>query len=263
MCKKIGIAAVAVLAGLLVLNNTRLGSWVGFAWKKAKDGICKQVPPEVEIERLRYELTQIDKEIDKNTKALAPDVVAVEELQKQVDNGTKNLKVRYAALMKAKKSVDDGDKLVSFNGRQLKPDAARQAIRAEWDSYVLFEKTLKSKEKLLESKERHLAQAKKALANWSQTRNELVAQIDAIEADLKEVRMAEAEENFQIDNTRLTRFQGSLDELKKSVRVKQEELKLHREFARSPEAQPAADKSGDVDRAWKDMEEREHQGEVV
>ena len=52
MCKKIGIAAIAVLAGLLVLNKTPLGNWAKFGLHRAKEAFNNAVPPEVEIAKL-------------------------------------------------------------------------------------------------------------------------------------------------------------------------------------------------------------------
>jgi hypothetical protein len=262
MCKKIGIAAVAVLAGLLVLNNTRLGSWVGFAWKKAKDGICSKVPLEVKIEHLKYELAQLEPEIRKAENALARDIVAMQDLQKEVDNGQKNLTDRYAAIMKAKKEVDAGTKQIAFGGHTLTPDKAKAAITREWESYLRAEKTLKSKEKLLEAKVKHVAESKQALENWGATRDQLLADINEIDDEIRAVRLAESESHFQIDNERVARFQKDLEDLKKEVRVKQEEQKLHGTFRSSPEGRPVV-KNEAADRAWQEMEEREQKGEVV
>jgi hypothetical protein len=261
MCKKIGIAAVAVLAGLLVLNNTRLGSWVGFGWKKMKDGICSKVPLQVKIDHLKYELAQLEPEIKKSEDALARDIVAMQDLQKEVDNGKKNIADRYTAIMKAKKEVDGKEKFISFNGRKLEPAAAKSAITREWESYLRAEKALKSKEKLLEAKEKHVAESKQALENWGATRDQLVAEIAEIEDEVKALKLAESESHFKIDNERVARFQSDLDELKTEVRVQQEKAKLHNTF-KSPESRPVV-KSEASERAWQEMEEREQKGDVV
>src|ERR671924_382142 len=59
MCKKIGIAAIAVVAGLIVLNHTKVGGWPKYAFRSLKEKVEASVPPEVQIDKLKKELANI------------------------------------------------------------------------------------------------------------------------------------------------------------------------------------------------------------
>lgn len=263
MLKKIAIAAVAVLAGLLVLNNTRLGSWCGFAWHKAKEAVSKQVPPEMEIERLKFELTQLEPEIKKNTSALAKEMQAVEDLHEDIAKTKIRLDKKYAEIQAAIQEVDSGAKLVSYNGRKYQSLVeAKEAILLDRETYKQAKKSLEARENLLAAKESAIVEAKKQLASWQATRQQLADEIDQLEAELKALKIAEEQNNIRIDNTRLNRFRASLDDLKHTLKVRQKELALSKgEFAPAPDLKPA--KVEAVEGAWDKMKEEEKAGKIA
>src|SRR5215472_9927295 len=82
MCKKIGIAAVAVVAGLLVLNHTKLGSWAKYAFHSIKKQVEDSVPPEVEIAKLKSELASFGPKVHEHINKMAEDKTAVTKLEK-------------------------------------------------------------------------------------------------------------------------------------------------------------------------------------
>ena len=81
MFKKIAIASVVVVAGLVLLAKTNLGSYAHTAWKKAKIGVSEQVPLEFEIERVRDEVSKLTPDMDKNFNAIAHEMVAIDNLR--------------------------------------------------------------------------------------------------------------------------------------------------------------------------------------
>jgi chromosome segregation ATPase len=234
MCKKIAIVAVAVVAGLILLSKTNLGSYVGFSWKKGKEFFQQAVPPEVEVERLRHELTQLDPEIKKARSTLAEEAVNVEMLREDVEKTRLNLHKRQEEILLMKRDVESGKSEVNYGGRTIPVSRVRTMLAADWDAYKRAEEALKSKEKLLEAKEIALAEGQKQLADMTGLKGQLQAELDRVEADLKTVRLAQTRNNIQIDNTRITRFNNSLNELKRRIRVEKKDLDMQAISASHP-----------------------------
>lgn len=254
MCKKIAIVVVALVAGLVLLNKTSLGSYVGFSWKKSKDYFQKQVPHEIELERLRHEVTQLDPEIKRARSTLAEESVAVDMLREDVDRTQANLKTRLTEILALRKDLDSGATTLTVTGRSVPATTVRNRVAADWESYKRAEEGQKSKEKLLEAREAALADGRAQLAGMSDLKAQLSGELDQLEAELKTVRLAQTRHNIQLDNTRLTRFNTSLTELKRRVKVEQRLVEME---AGAVKHTATFEKSADVaDKALKEIDER-------
>jgi chromosome segregation ATPase len=258
MCKKIGIAAIVVVAGLLVLNKTKLGDWARYGWHRAKEAMNHSLPPEEEVKRLRYELSQLEPEMNKNMDALASERFAAKELRKEVEDGRIALDKRFNEFKHAKNDLKDTNLTrVSFDGRQMKKSDAEAAIASQWETYKTAEKTLKAKEKLLDAKEAQVGKMEEQVLQWKNIRDQMKAEIDAIEAEIKNLRLAEAANRItEFDNSRLSRFQESLTDLKRTVGERQERVKVHAEFNGTGQS-TGGDKPVSADRAMSEIEDRE------
>ncbi|HXG10453.1 MAG TPA: hypothetical protein VNK04_11870 [Gemmataceae bacterium] len=255
MCKKIGIVAVAIVAVLILLSKTNLGSYISFSWKKSKEFLNKQVPPEVEIERLRHELTQLDPEIKKARTALAEEAVAVEMLREDVEKHRANLSKRQNEILTMRRDLEKGDTHLVYNGQRLPVSSVRTMLARDWESYKRAEEGLKSKEKLLEAKEAALAEGHKQLLEMTGLKEQLQAELDQVEAELKTLRIAQTRHGIQIDNTRLSRFRNSLDELKKRIKIETRVLDYEAKYSNHPAVE--IEKQVDVaDKALKEIDER-------
>jgi uncharacterized protein (DUF3084 family) len=254
MCKKIGIAAIAVVAGLFVLNHTKLGDWAKYACHQGMAKIKSQVPPEVVVERLKYELTQLEPEINQNKDRLARDIVEVKHLKADIDTAEVNLQRKYNDIMEAKKAVDEPTtKTVSYNGKSLTPKKAKDVVLRDYEAYKSAKNAVEMKRKLVAAKEAAIDEATRQLANWQATRDELKAEIEQLEAEIHTLQIAEARHDINIDNTRLTRLRDSIKELRKENEVRSQRLLLEGEVVTTDGQK--AEKAEATDRAWNEIGE--------
>jgi chromosome segregation ATPase len=251
MFKKIGIAAVVVVAGLMVLNHTKLGSWVGFAWKNMKEKVQSSVPPEVEIERLKFELTQLDPEIRKNKDQLAKSLVDLADMKENIIVAEGNLQKRYDEIVSAKKEVDGGAVKVSYNGRSLPAKRVKELVVKDFEGYKNAKGAVEAQKKLIAAKETAVEEARSQIANWQTDRDTLKAQIDQLEAELKTIQMLEAKHEIYVDNTRMNRFKESLKDLRHTIKVRTTRLHLEGETVSSQDT--PAEKTEAVERAWNEI----------
>ncbi len=261
MLKKIVIAGVAVLIGLAVLSYTDCGSYIGLGWKKMKDKARNAVPPEVQIERLRHDLTQLEPEMKKNRSALAQQLVELDMLTQDINKTEARLKVRFEELQALKEEAKSGVKAVSFDGRKYSNVHAQEVFINEWATYKTAKESLDARKKLLEAKTASATEAKKALANWAAMKAQREAELDQIEAELRTVRLAQERNHIEIDHSRLSRFNSSVTDLKKRVAVMQKELQLQGEFGtRSVKVE---DNSAAFEKALKEIDEHIGKAEVA
>src|SRR5205085_7520694 len=103
MIKKVIVGAVAVAAGLSLLSWAGLGSYPGTIAQKVRSTFKKQVPLEFEIERLRYQVTQLVPDMKKHLNTIAEEMVAVENLKEEVADIRSNLKNQKDKILALKK----------------------------------------------------------------------------------------------------------------------------------------------------------------
>jgi chromosome segregation ATPase len=165
-----------------------------------------------------------------------------------------NLKKRLDEILCVRKDLDSGTEFVVYGAKKYPAVRVRSMLASDWESYKRVEEGLKSMEKLLEAKEAALAEGHKQLASMTGLKDQLKGELDQVEAELKTLRLAQTRNNIQIDNTRMTRFNNSLAELKKRIKIETKELEYDGVFA-GPAV--TAEKPVDVaERALKEIDER-------
>jgi translation initiation factor 1 (eIF-1/SUI1) len=231
MFKKIGIAALAVVAGLFILNNTRLGSYGWTAWKKGVKSVKAQVPLEFEIERVRQQVAQLVPDMKQNLTKIAEEIVAVENMREEIAVTRTNLKKQKENVRVMTDELKSGNELVMLHGREFKRSRIAERLAADLKSCMHCEENLKIKEQLLENKERSLDSEREKLVSMRQQKQELEVMVGKLEADLKAVRLAQTKSKFQIDDSRLAHIKASIAELQSRLRVEVVANELHGEFA--------------------------------
>jgi chromosome segregation ATPase len=232
MMKKIGIASVVVLAGLVLFTTTSLGSYAKLAWKKGTQGIKHQIPPEVEIERLRDEISQLGPDLNKNVNALAQEYVAIENLREDIKQTRANLDGQKKNILTMREDLNgksETDK-IEYNGTRYSVVKVKAKLSRDWESYKQAEASLKAKEELLEAKEQSLAAAREQINAMRAKKEQLEVQLAQMEAELKTLRVAETRGSFKIDGSRLAHIESSMAELRDRVKVAQKESELSAEF---------------------------------
>jgi chromosome segregation ATPase len=226
MCKKVLIAAVAVVVALAVVKGTWLGSHLR-VWKKSfREAVAERVTPEHEIARLRLELDNLGKADDKYYDQVAREIVAVGKADKQVAKLKADLDERAGRIKAMKASLDGNDQLVTFNGSRYSKDEMQAQLRLSAESFRVDEQTLRSKEQQLAAMKQQLEMNKKTLASLQLKRQEMATELTKLETALQEERTAQAQQRNTIDDANYLRIRKDLDTLKDRIDV----LKTKREL---------------------------------
>src|SRR5437879_6176454 len=117
MVKKIFIATIALVAGLVILKSTHLGSYAKTAIKKAKAAVKGQVTPEFMLDTARNDAAQLIPDMRKNISSVAAKDVAVQRLREEVASIRTNLDRQKDTVRVMKDGLKNGTELVTSNGR--------------------------------------------------------------------------------------------------------------------------------------------------
>jgi len=234
MCKKIGIVALAVVAGIFLLRSTNLGSYTSTMIGKLKHSASNQVPLEFELDRVRNEVSQLVPDMKSHISAIATEEVAVENLRQDVKTTRAQLDKQKENILTMRKDLEtagNGTKTIVYSDREFTVSRVRERLTRDWDSYKRCEEGLKSKEKLLEAKEESLNLAREQLSSMRAKKEQLEVEVAQLEAEVKNLRLAQTKSNFQLDDTRLARIHASMSSIRDRLRVQVKEQELTGRYA--------------------------------
>jgi chromosome segregation ATPase len=231
MFKKIFLAALAIGAGMFILNHTRLGSYGYTAWNKAKKSVKCQVPLEFEIERVREQVKQLVPDMKKNLSQIAEEIVAIENLKEEIKVARVNLAKNKEVVRTMTDDLETGTFPISYNGIKYSRERITERLANDIKSCVRCEEDLKLKEGLLENKERALDMAREQLTSIRSQKEQLELQIAQLEADLKAVRLAQTKSTIQLDDSRLAHIKASLQDIRNRMQVEKVRGDLEGQFS--------------------------------
>jgi chromosome segregation ATPase len=240
MCKKLGIAALLIAAGVFAFKKTDAGSYVSTLWDQCKTTATKQVSLEFEIERIRKDIDKLIPDMKANLGTLAREMVAVETLRDDIASTRVNLEKQKVKLNEMKDALQSDVSPVVFNGRAYKADRLREMLVADLTACKRCEESVQYKEQLLEAKERAVDSAKEQLGTIRAQKQELEVQLAQLEAEIKTVRVAQARSKVQLDDSRLAKVKASIQDVRNRLKVEVREAELVGEFVpqEAPIVQP-------------------------
>jgi hypothetical protein len=235
MLKKLVIAAVAVVIGLVVVKKTQLGTLMKVWWRDAVACVDRQVPPETRIKQLQLEIAKIDdsirsavdKKIDmmQTCKQLSDDVEALKQKQEARRNDMK-------ALLEGLETVSTR---VTFKGESLRPEAAQEkldSIRAQFENGKV---TLKNKEQVLRQKQEQLDVATRKIDKIKDAKMELTALVAKLETELELLRLKQVENGtVEVDDSQVSKCFELSDNLKKQIAKETLTLQEYEKYGLTP-----------------------------
>jgi hypothetical protein len=239
MIKKIGIAALAVVAGMFILRSTHLGAYARTAWHKVRTGIKHEVPIEFQIDTIRQEVTQLMPDMRKNISLVARETVELQRLREQVNDTHAKLDKELESVADLRNSLLSATATVSYNGRSMSVERAEALLARKVDACKSCQSELKAKEDLVEAREQGLEAERDKLAAMKSQKEQYEVQIAQLEAQLKTLRLAQARSNFQLDDSRLSRIKGMIADVRSQMQVEEKTAELVGQFC-DEETPPAA-----------------------
>jgi chromosome segregation ATPase len=231
MCKKLLIAAVALVVGLSVVKHTQLGSLLRVWWKDVRVSVEKQIPPEVQIKQLGVEIDKIDKDIKKNLSNLAAQEVDCQMLEERVNAlraSQKQLKDDVSAMERLLDTPRT--ERISFNGVTYRtPDLTRKLDSAV-GIYTNRKAELKAKEQLLADKKRTLEAAHQRISAMRDQKEQLRVKVAQLETRVETLRLKQMEAKVDLDDSQVGKCNELAGKIEERLRKSEVEAKLQAEY---------------------------------
>jgi chromosome segregation ATPase len=248
MCKKLVIAAVAILVGTAVVKHTTIGSLVQVWWHDAKQAVERQVPPEVQIKQLAVEVGKIDADIKRNLSRLATQEVEVQALDDQVAGLKDNqaaLKAEITALTKGLESADT--EKVSIRGKNWAVARATKQLDASVAKYDRTKADIASKEKLLTNKREALEAAHARIQEMSAQKEQLRDTVANLQTRLEVAKLNATKNhtNIEFDDSQVARCNQLARDINDRLSRDEKETELLTQYGYG-KAQPKAEETKPV-----------------
>jgi hypothetical protein len=231
MCKKLLIAALAVVVGVGLVSGTRLGSHIRMAWHKAAVAVQEQIPLDSEIERLKFEVANLAQEDNRYFDQVARQKHQVAKLRKSVSQKRTDLAAREAEIKELNLALAEGHEFVAFRGERWDRKKAQSDFFAAGARFLDEEKVVKAEEENLKILEETLATNKAKLDSLALRRKKMEADLLVLESELAKQRLKD-QSQMVIDEGRYGRVSQEINELKDRFDVQKTKSELKGEAGR-------------------------------
>jgi phage shock protein A len=242
MKKLIAILIIGVI-GAVALAGTKAGSYIRSQLFTAQEDIENSIEPNTEIRRIRFEIGQLDKDVDIVKGELAEANVnvrllsrEVEDLRKDVDLSEKSARVHGEAV----KSASENDKLL-WGNRQVGYAEAKDLLFAEVKRHNDLKARLHSKENALVSQSQTRDRIDQQFHAMMDQKDELTNNVMDLESEVRLAQVEQVNSKYQDDGTRMAKIKKSMADLRKRMLIQREKLSLNKTAEKSPAASRTVD----------------------
>jgi len=241
MIKK-GVLGAALGAGALYAAfGTSAPGYVRTAFHKVRHNVKHSVPVQFEIDHARDQIAQLEPAIRDNIENLARASVDVDHLDREVVAIRTNLGTEKKVLTALRSSLESGDTRLAGNVSYT-ADEVKAELKNRFDNYKRTGELLKDKEETLKAKQKSVIAARQQLAQMSATKKALLTKLAGIEARLKMIQTTQESNEFNFDDSALSRAKASVADLEKRLDVMARTAEMEGKFAGSNI--PALDEPG-------------------
>jgi len=244
MAKKLVIALVAILAGIVVYRYSTL---VQVCVNDCGGWFTRQVPPETRIKQLRLEIARIDRDVDKainkvvkvegDRNKLRDDVVALKDKQKERKD---ELKVLLDA-------VEAGAATVTFRNSTYAGEELQDRLDNVRKDYENSKETLKLKEQLLKSKNDQLEAADKQIRKITDKKKDLTALVGELELRLEQLRLKQIENGIQVNDSQVNRAEALAQEIKDRIAEEDRKAETYAKYGLLPPQRKEKERASKID----------------
>lgn len=219
MLKKTLIGAtVAMVAGTFLFGRD-LFSYVKTSADSVRTAVRREVPFELEIERLRNEVENVMPDIRNVMRQIAEAEVDVNNLRSDVALKQAGLAQRQEEILVLRQDLDSGREL-RYVGRVYTPAEVNKDLARRFNRFKVAKDTVERDRKILVAKTKTVEASRKKLENMLASKRDLEVKIENLEAKFRTFQAQQAIAVVAIDDSRLSRCKQAIADLNKQIDVK-------------------------------------------
>ncbi len=230
---KKGVLGTTLGAGALYLAfGSAAPSYFWTATQRVRHNVKSTVPVQFDIDRARDEVARLEPAIRDSIEHLARTQVEVEYLEKEIAATRANHENEKVAIRAMRNRLETGELRlagnVSYTADEVKGELARR-----FDHYKNVSEVLESKEATLKAKLKETVAFRQQLAQMASAKRALMSKIDGIEARLKMIETTKQGNEFNFDDSALSRAKASVADLEKRIEVMSRKAEMEGKYADS------------------------------
>jgi len=230
---KKGVMGAALGAGALYLAfGTSAPSYIRTAAHRVRHNVKSTVPVQFDIDRARDEVARLEPAIRDSLEHLARTEVEVKYLEREIAETRANHENEKVAIKAMRNRLETGELRlagnVTYTADEVKSDLARR-----FDHYKNVSEVLESKEATLKAKLKETAAYRQQLQQMASAKRALMSKIDGIEARLKMIETTKQGNEFNFDDSALSRAKASVADLEKRIEVMSRKAEMEGKYADS------------------------------
>jgi chromosome segregation ATPase len=238
---------------LFLVFGTSAPSYVRTAFHKVRQTAKDAVDPQFEIDRARADIANLQPAFDQNKETLARAEVAAEHLEREIHTIQANLETEKSTMKTLAQKVKNGD--FRLTGRYTATaEEVKSQLANRLDHYNATAGILKEKQDTLKAKQKTIEAAHRQLENLREQRSTLTARLANIEAKLKMLEATQAKNEFNFDDSALSRAKRTVTELEERLDVMARKAEIEGRYGdldgTSTYVDPARDVVKEVDEAF-------------
>ena len=230
MMKK-GILGATLGAGALYLAfGHSAPSYLRTGFHRFRASVKHEVSPQFEIDRARDEIASLEPSLHTNLENFARAEYDVQHLDREIASTRSNLGTEKAVMVALRSSLESGNFKLAGNATYT-ADEVKAELKQRLDSYKEVSELLKAKEETLKAKQKAMVAARKQLAQTDATKKALLTKLSGIEARLKMIEATRQSNEFNFDDSALSRAKSSVADLEKRLDVMARTAELEGRFS--------------------------------
>jgi chromosome segregation ATPase len=232
--KRLVVGGAIVVAVIAILGT----SYGALSVKKCRAFFKKQISPETRVEMIRDEIAGLDKEMKQFKSAVADETVAVDNLREEIARAEDSHQKQLDKIKIMRKDLaaceENGEKTISYGNKAYSVDRVRNKLAHDWDDYKKTEEAIASQRELLKAREVSLTSVRERLDDLRGRKEGLEVQVAQLEADLKNVRLAQSRSDFHFDDSKVGEIQKEMAEVRDWIKARRVEAELEGKVSDDP-----------------------------
>ena len=213
MVKKGMFVGGAVLLLLGLLFGTNLASYTKTFASGARQTVRDSIPVGFELDRARQMIKDLDPEIRSNMHLIAKEEVDVTSLREQVANAETKLAKSKSDIARLNDDLKRGDSTFVYCGKAYTAKQVENDLTNRFSQFKVKEQTIDKLRQILAARERGLSAGREKLKAMQSTKEQLVVDVENMEARLEMVKVAQCTSEFNFDDSRLARTKDLIKDI--------------------------------------------------
>lgn len=214
-----GTAVAGLLGGLIFGSD--LFSYMRTSASNVREAVKAEVPLEFEIDRAREMVENLVPDIRRCMHMIAEQQVDIERMRENIDEKVVSLDTQKKAILALRTDLSSGDEEYVYAGRRYTSDEVRRDLSTRFERFKTAEAGLKRDSQILAAREKALEANEQKLEKMLDAKQELVVQLEQLEARLKTLQATETAASVEFDDTQLSRAQSLINDLNRQIDVRE------------------------------------------